>query len=89
MGWFSVILLPSHRCFNFAAAPKDSIHIRGADRERPAGIFHRAAARKFVGAVRAQAKPGAALDEGIHSLKTEPTVPAEEVRKKTKEWSTV
>lgn len=31
----------------------------------------------------------AALDEGIHSLKTEPVVPAEEVRKKIKEWSTV
>jgi hypothetical protein len=31
----------------------------------------------------------AALDEGIHSLKTEPAVPAEEVRKKIKEWSTV
>ena len=30
----------------------------------------------------------AALDEGIHSLQTEPTVSAEEVRKKIKEWST-
>ncbi len=31
----------------------------------------------------------AALDEGIRSLQTEATVPAEEVRKKIKEWSTV
>jgi hypothetical protein len=31
----------------------------------------------------------AALDEGIRSLQTEPTVPAEEVRKKIKEWSAV
>lgn len=30
----------------------------------------------------------AALDEGIRSLVNEPTVPAEEVRKKIKEWST-
>lgn len=29
-----------------------------------------------------------ALDEGIHSQHTEPVVPAEEVRKKIKEWST-
>ena len=28
-----------------------------------------------------------ALDEGIRSQQTEPTVPAEEVRKKIKEWS--
>jgi len=30
----------------------------------------------------------AALDEGIHSLENEPTVPAEDVRRKIKEWST-
>ena len=30
----------------------------------------------------------AALDEGIRSQVNEPTVPAEEVRKKIKEWST-
>jgi hypothetical protein len=29
-----------------------------------------------------------ALDEGIRSLKTEPVVPAEEVRTKIEEWST-
>ncbi|HQY05905.1 MAG TPA: hypothetical protein PLQ52_07550 [Lacunisphaera sp.] len=30
----------------------------------------------------------AALDEGIRSLVNEPTVPAEEVRKKIKAWAT-
>ena len=30
----------------------------------------------------------AALDEGIRSLETEPTVPLEEVRKKIKGWAT-
>lgn len=30
----------------------------------------------------------AALDEGIRSLENEPTVPAEDVRRKIKEWST-
>jgi hypothetical protein len=30
----------------------------------------------------------AALDEGIRSLKSEPTVPAEDVRKKIKAWAT-
>ncbi len=30
----------------------------------------------------------AALDEGIHSLKTEPTIPAEEVRRKIRLWAT-
>lgn len=30
----------------------------------------------------------AALDAGIHSLATEPTVPAEDVRKKIKGWAT-
>lgn len=31
----------------------------------------------------------AALDEGIRSLENEPTVPAEDVRRKIKEWSIV
>jgi hypothetical protein len=30
----------------------------------------------------------AALDTGIRSLESEPTVPAEEVRKKIKAWTT-
>jgi hypothetical protein len=30
----------------------------------------------------------AALDEGIRSLESEPTVPAEEVRRKIKGWTT-
>ena len=30
----------------------------------------------------------AALDEGIRSLETEPTVPAEDVRRKIKTWAT-
>lgn len=30
----------------------------------------------------------AALDEGIRSLETEPTVPVEEVRRKIKGWAT-
>jgi hypothetical protein len=31
----------------------------------------------------------AALDEGIRSLETEPTVPLEEVRRKIKAWATM
>ena len=30
----------------------------------------------------------AAIDEGIRSLETEPTIPIEEVRKKIKGWAT-